>query len=65
MFLAGSEDPIILSKQAWEKSQEFLKQVGYTNVNGKLYPGAKHAILTEANKQEVYEDIYHWIEREG
>ncbi len=64
LFLAGSEDKIILSKQAWEDSQTFLKEVGYANVSGKLYDGARHAILHETNKQEIYEDIYHWIERE-
>jgi len=64
LFIAGSDDPIIINKQAWEESQTFLKEMGYANVSGKLYPGGRHEILNETNKQEVYEDIIHWIESE-
>lgn len=64
LFIAGSDDPVIISKQAWEESQTFLRKIGYTNVSGKLYTGGRHEILNETNKQEVYEDIVNWIERE-
>jgi len=65
LFIAGSDDPIIISKQAWEESQTFLKEIGYTNVSGKLYPGGRHEMLNEVNKQEVYEDIIQWIQQEA
>lgn len=64
LFIAGSDDPVIINKQEWQKSQELLRDIGYTNVKGKLYEGGRHELLNEINKKEVYEDIIQWIERE-
>jgi|GEM_PF-5316874 len=36
---------------------EFLKKVGYTNVEGNLYRGKRHEILNEDNKRDVYNDV--------
>jgi len=60
-FIAGSEDPIIVSKDKWLKSQEFLKELGYKNVTGKLYQGLRHEILNEKRKEEIYNDILEFI----
>jgi len=29
----------------------------------KLYPGFRHEILNEVNKNEVYKDILNWLKR--
>jgi len=29
----------------------------------KLYPGGRHEMLNETNRQQVYEDVLKWIER--
>lgn len=60
-FIAGSNDPVIISKRKWNKSQEFLRKLGYTNVSGKLYEGFRHEILNEKNNKEVYEDIISFL----
>ena len=57
LFIAGSEDPVIGGEKAWRESMEFLKKVGYTNVEGKLYRGKRHEILNEDNKRDVYNDV--------
>lgn len=61
LFMAGSEDPVIMNEQKWKESQEFLKSIGYTNVNGKLYKDLRHEILNEKNKQKIYNDIIEFI----
>lgn len=61
LFIAGSDDPVIINEKKWKESQEFLKKVGYSNVKGKLYKGLRHEILNEKNKQEIYNDIIQFI----
>ncbi len=61
LFIAGSDDPVIINEDKWKESQEFLRKIGYTNVKGKLYKGLRHEILNEKNKQEIYEDIIQFI----
>jgi len=60
-FIAGSDDPIIVSKDKWIKSQEFLKELGYKNITGKLYPGLRHEILNEKSNEVIYKDILNFI----
>lgn len=61
LFIAGSDDPVIVNKEKWIQSQEFLKQVGYQHITNKLYDGLRHEILNEKNKNEVYVDILDFI----
>lgn len=61
LFIAGSDDPVIINEQKWKKSQEFLKSVGYSNIEGKLYKDLRHEILNEKNKQDIYNDIIEFI----
>lgn len=61
-FIAGAEDPVIGSPTQFKKAQEFLKKIGYTQIQAKLYPGKRHEILNEDIRQEVYEDILHFLQ---
>lgn len=61
LFIAGSNDPVIIDEKKWIKSQEFLKKVGYSEISGKLYEGLRHEILNEKNKKQIYEDISDFI----
>lgn len=61
-FLAGREDPCIINERCFEKAMDNLKQVGYRQVNGKLYQGMRHEILNEKGKELVYEEIAVFLE---
>lgn len=61
LFIAGSNDPVIINEHKWKTSQEFLRKIGYSNVNGKLYKNLRHEILNEKNKQDIYHDILEFI----
>ena len=38
-----------------------LKAAGVQNIRCKLYPGARHELLVETNRQEVFADIAAWL----
>lgn len=62
-FMAGADDPVIGSEKKWLAAQQFLRDVGYKNVTGKLYPKMRHEILNELGKEEVYADALAFIEQ--
>ena len=62
-FMAGADDPVIGSEKKWLEAQHFLRDVGYKNVTGKLYPKMRHEILNELGKEEVYADALAFIEK--
>jgi len=62
-FIAGADDPTILSKEAWIAAQDFLKNLGYTNISNQLYPKMRHEILNEIGKEKVYQDVLNWMEK--
>lgn len=56
-FISGAEDPCRTTDKDFEKAVEHMKSVGYSNVSGKLYPGMRHEILNETDRQTVWDDI--------
>lgn len=45
-----------------ERVYNSLKEVGCT-VDMRLYEGARHEVLNETNRDEVYADILAWLEK--
>ena len=35
---------------------------GIRKVDLKLYPGDRHEILNETDREQVYEDLYRWLD---
>jgi alpha-beta hydrolase superfamily lysophospholipase len=62
-FIAGEDDPVIVSTKAWEKAIAFLKGCGYTNVSQRLYAGLRHEILNEAESEQVMEELLVFLEK--
>lgn len=60
-FIAGEDDPCIVSAKDFQKAVDFMKARGYQNVQSKLYPGMRHEILNEKEKQKVWDDVATWI----
>lgn len=57
LFIAGSDDPCIISTKKFSDAVSFMRKVGYHNVSSKLYPGMRHEILQETDRQTVWQDI--------
>ncbi len=62
LFIAGEDDPCIRSTYAWNKAIAHMRGVGYQNIVKKLYPFARHEILNDTCRQQVLEDMLHWID---
>ena len=60
-FLSGIEDPVGNYGKGVKQAGEFYRKAGLRNMDCKIYAGARHEILNETNKDEVYKDIYDWI----
>ena len=61
LFTAGAEDPVGSNGKGVEAVYRRYRSHG-ANVSIKLYPGDRHEILQELDRQTVYDDIYNWME---
>ncbi len=61
MVACGSEDPVSNNSALARKLAEFYISLGLSPVL-KVYEGARHEILNETNKEEVYEDFGKFID---
>jgi len=61
LMLSGDRDPVGDFGKGVKKVAEKLKKAGI-DVRLILYPGARHAVLTETNKDEVYGDVLSFLE---
>ena len=59
--ISGSEDPVGNFSKEVVKLYDFMKKNNFENLDYKIYKNARHEILNEINRSEVYEDIFKWI----
>ena len=57
LFVAGENDPCIVSKRKFAQASAFMRRIGYTDVTAKLYKGMRHEILNEKEKEMVWDDL--------
>lgn len=62
-FFAGDADPVGASGRGVEKVERWFREAGVRDVEVKLYPGGRHEMLNETNKEAVWADTLAWIER--
>lgn len=62
LIAIGSDDPVSNKGVLAEKLYKFYLQNGL-NVELKVYPGARHEILNEINRAEVYNDFVAFIDK--
>ena len=60
-FIAGDKDPVGENGKAVMRAYDAFCNTGMTDVSVKLYKDARHEILNEINKHEVFDDILLWI----
>lgn len=57
LLVAGADDPVGAYSKGINEVADKMKASGHTNVTVKLFPGCRHEVLNETNRQEVYEGI--------
>ena len=61
-FVAGEEDPVGDFGKGVHRAAQMCQDAGLTKVDLKLYPGDRHEILNELDRQNVYGDLAQWLE---
>ena len=62
-LVSGEEDPVGDYGKGVRTVYEMLKRAGLERLEMKLYPGARHEMLNETNRAEVYEDLLAWCDK--
>ena len=62
LFISGDQDPVGQNGNGVIRAYRSFLNVGMEDVSMKLYHGARHELLNETNKQEVYDDVLKWLE---
>jgi len=60
-FVSGDKDPVGNCGEGVEAAVDFYKKLNIKKIQVKLYPNARHEILNEINKDEVYADVLNWM----
>lgn len=60
-FMSGDMDPVGECGKGVQKAYSNFLEAGMKDVSIKLYPGGRHEMLNEINKDEVYADILAWL----
>ena len=61
-FIAGAEDPVGAYGDGVRKAAQMFIRSGMKHVSVKLYPGCRHEIHNELNRDEVYQVISDWMD---
>lgn len=62
LFIAGDEDPVGNWGKGIKKTAARFRWLAMKDVTTKLYPGARHEVLSELNRREVWADVLSWIQ---
>ena len=63
LFIAGDKDPVGNFGKGVQDVAELFEKTGMKNVECKLYHDARHEVLNERNKEEVFGDVLAWMEK--
>lgn len=61
LIFGGSEDPVTEGPKGLEQLKGEYQRAGLHSVELKVYPGARHELLNETNRDEVMSDLEQWV----
>lgn len=61
LLIAGDKDPVIQNKDKFYDLKKLLNQLGYQNIDTKLYSNRRHELLNGLSKEEVKQDVLNFI----
>jgi alpha-beta hydrolase superfamily lysophospholipase len=62
LVISGENDPVGGFGKGVRYVYNNLKKYGAREVELKLYPGARHELFFETNREEVFSDLINWVE---
>lgn len=63
LFIAGTEDPVGNYGKSVQDVYDTFLHLDLTKVQIKLYNDARHELLNEKQKMQVYEDVSNWLSK--
>lgn len=60
---AGTDDPVHNGKADIERMLDAWRMNGLTRVEHRWYPGGRHEVFNETNRDEVMRDLVEWLHR--
>ncbi len=63
LLLSGDCDPVGQNGAGVIKVADFFRQIGARDVTVKLYPGARHEVINEINREQVLDDLAAWLQQ--
>lgn len=64
LVVSGEADPVGKHGKGIREFVAQYEQAGIKNIKTILYPGARHELLNEKNRDEVTTDICHWLQEQ-
>lgn len=64
LLIAGAADPVGEQGKGVIKAYRLYLDAGLKDVSLKLYPDGRHEILNELNREEVFQDVLEWLEKQ-
>ncbi|MDO4482863.1 MAG: alpha/beta hydrolase [Clostridia bacterium] len=62
LFLSGDSDPVGQMGKGVKTVAQQLRTAGIRDVTVRLYPGGRHEMLNEINRDEVKQDLIAWLD---
>ncbi|MDX1591604.1 MAG: alpha/beta hydrolase [Balneolaceae bacterium] len=62
LIIGGDNDPVSNMGKGLHKLTRLLRRSNAGKVDLKIYPGARHEVLNETNRDEVMNDLYSWMQ---
>ena len=63
LFISGGDDPCMGNVRKFKYALDHMRIQGYYDVKGKIYPGLRHEILNEYEKEKIYRNCYCFIRK--
>ncbi len=60
-FISGDKDPVGENGKGVMRAYKAFLRVGMLDVTMKLYSGARHELLNELNREEVFSEVLSWL----
>lgn len=61
LLISGDTDPLAGGGTLIELVAERYREAGITSVTARLYPGARHEVFNETNRDEITADLLAWL----
>ena len=61
LIAVGQDDSLGGEKSALKLADDYIKRAQQTDVSVIVYPGARHEVFNETNKEQVLDDVISWL----